>query len=230
MANTASSNPIMTHQQDVIPTGQHDTHLYDPGVMNGHQLMAVYETAARAGDARDKLLAMGVAPGSVQVLDRTQETASQEGLWGTIKRFLIPDEDAAGYAESLQRGHAVLIVNPPESQRVAVIRAIEDSDPIDFDARLEEWRQAGWNALSARQQAGDTGIHTASPAATTTAIGKTADVVQSTSPNSGRAAEAERVVPTGDVYDTETRTTAPATPRQRLTGSEYARVRGYGQI
>ena len=132
-------------------TGGHDTGLYDPD-RHDNRIVAVYETTERATVARDMLVKEGVPSGDIQVMDQSQMTATtpagdatDQGIWSSIKSLFVPDEDAHSYTEGVRRGHAVLSVDPSNAaDRQRVIEVLETTDPVDFDARLEEWRQAGY--------------------------------------------------------------------------------------
>ena len=162
-------------------TGAHDTGLYDPD-RHDNRIVAVYETSERAALARDMLVKEGVPPGDVQVLDQSQMPvttpagdATDQGIWASIKSLFVPDEDAHTYAEGVRRGHAVLSVDPTNaSDRHRIIEVLESTDPIDFDARLEEWRQAGYTNPHSQGIGAAQGMIT--PAPTTSGMGDTAEV------------------------------------------------------
>ena len=142
-------------------SASHDTNLYDPNV-HDNRIVAMYETQERANAARDRLVSEGVPAGRVEVMDQSQDRyaggvdyESDGGLWGAIKGLFVPVQDAHGYAEGVRRGHSMLVVNPEGMQdREHIIQVLETTDPIDFDARLEEWRQAGYTYPG--EQAGGT--------------------------------------------------------------------------
>ena len=131
----------------------HDTGLYDPNV-HDNQIVALYDSETRARAARDTLVANGVSQQAIRITDRTQDRFvggvdyehNDTGLWGAIKSLFVPDEEAHGYAEGIRRGHAILVVQPDATMdRHRVIELLEGTDPVDFDAKLEEWRQAGYS-------------------------------------------------------------------------------------
>ncbi len=64
-----------------------------------------------------------------------------------------------GLAEGVRRGHALLVLHPALETRNRVIEILEASNPIDFDARLEQWRTDGWRNL-AEQEAATMGAET----------------------------------------------------------------------
>lgn len=131
----------------------HDTGLYDPNT-HDNQIVALYETMAEANKARDMLVHAGVSSGSIQVMDKSSDTmaggvdyeAGNQGMWGAIKSLFIPDEDAHGYNHAINAGHAMVVVSPAATaNRETIIHTLESTNPIDFDAKLEEWRQSGYD-------------------------------------------------------------------------------------
>ena len=142
----------------------HDTGLYDPNV-HDNQIVALYESEEKARVARDKLIAAGVPAGALQVMDRDADRmaggvdyeSGNQGIWGAIKSLFMPDEDAHAYNHAIGRGHAMVVVTPTrDMDRHHVIEVLESTEPLDFDAKLEEWRQAGYQGLEASASS-DTG-------------------------------------------------------------------------
>ncbi len=131
----------------------HETGLYDPS-RHDNQIVALYDTRAHADAAREKLLAAGVDSSTVQVMDKGADQmaggvdyeAGNQGLWGSIKSLFMPDEDAHAYNHAVSAGHAMVVVTPnAKSNRSHIIEVLETTNPLDFDAKLEEWRQSGYN-------------------------------------------------------------------------------------
>jgi len=137
----------------------HDTGLYDPN-RHDNQIVAVYENRAQAEAARDALLNAGIPQTAIEVLDQTSGDAApgasriedrntgmqDEGFWGAIKNLFAPDEDYTAYHHAIHRGHAMVLVVPNANMdRHRVIEVLEASGPIDFDAKLEQWRQSGYD-------------------------------------------------------------------------------------
>lgn len=118
------------------------------------QLAAMFETFARARMARNHLLQEGLAVADMDILSRDagpgyanmEYDRSDEGYWGAIKRFFMPEQHAHGYAEGLRRGQAMLVVRPPAGRRERVEQILESHDPIDIEAQEAAWRHAGWTA------------------------------------------------------------------------------------
>ena len=114
-----------------------------------HQVLAVFETWERARAAQDQLRENGIPASEMDIVDRDRMTGnsdvdSVDGVWGSIRHFFLPGEDAYAYHEGVNRGHAVLSVRPRPEERDRVIAVLESFRPIDFDAQLEAWREEGW--------------------------------------------------------------------------------------
>ncbi len=131
----------------------HETGLYD-STKHDNQIVALYETRAQADAAKAKLVAAGIDSGAVQVTDREADRmaggvdyeAGDQGLWGSIKSMFMPDEDAHAYKHAIGAGHAMVVVTPnATANRSHIIEVLETTNPMDFDSKLEEWRQSGYN-------------------------------------------------------------------------------------
>ena len=137
-------------------------------------VVAMYDTYAEARAARDKLTAAGFASSDMDLLDRNAEASdasfsyehNDQGFWGAIKRLFMPDEDVHGYAEGLQRGHSLLVVRPSADNYDHVIEVLETTNPIDIDAREQEWRQGGWTPRTTAAPAAAMGAATGAAAVT----------------------------------------------------------------
>ena len=133
-----------------------DTSHYDP-IVHDNQIVAMYETDAKARAAEEMMRAAGFPASSMQVLARDGATAAgttmaydanDEGLWGSIKSLFVPDEDRTTYSTAIARGHAMLVVTPDRSMdRQHLINVLESTDPLDFDVKHEEWRQDGHETI-----------------------------------------------------------------------------------
>ena len=131
----------------------HETGLYDPS-KHDNQIVALYETRAQADAAKAKLVSSGVDAGAVQVMDREADRmaggvdyeSGNQGLWGSIKSMFAPDEDAHAYNHAINAGHSMVVVTPhATADRSQIIHVLESTNPMDFDSKLEEWRQSGYN-------------------------------------------------------------------------------------
>jgi len=209
-------------RSDSFNTGSaHDTGLYDPN-RHDNQIVAVFESRTQAEAARDALLNAGIPASAVEVLDRTSGDAApgatrvedrnqDEGFWGAIKSLFAPDEDYNAYHHALGRGHAMVMVIPTGGMdRHRIIEVLEAAGPLDFDAKLEEWRQSGYD-YSGAARATDRGRAepTASSGGAGTGYKSAADTAAATA--------ATPMTPTGGQRMTETVTmpqsggTKPAT-------------------
>ncbi len=131
----------------------HDSGLYDPST-HDNQIVALYNTMAEANQAKQMLVNAGIEGGSVQVMDKSADSmaggvdyeSGNQGMWGAIKALFVPDEDAHAYSHAINKGHAMVVVSPNRtSNREQIIHVLEGTNPIDFDAKLEEWRQSGYD-------------------------------------------------------------------------------------
>ncbi len=154
---------LITHPAG--PQSGHPTYLYDP-TRHDDQVVVMYETEAAAQAAIDALGAEGLA-GDARITDRTEDGANagvnaeggSTGLWGSLKGLFAPDDEVHGLAEGVRRGHALLVLHPALETRNRAIEILEASGPIDFDAKLEQWRTDGWRNL-AQQEAATMGAET----------------------------------------------------------------------
>jgi hypothetical protein len=110
-----------------------------------HQLIAMYENFEAARRARDQLLAAGLAETEIDIRaadpGRTDPGygPADDGFWEAIRLFLVPG-DEGDYSEAVHRGHAMLIVRPKPDQRQKALDVLHQSEAVDFDAQLAEWR------------------------------------------------------------------------------------------
>jgi hypothetical protein len=161
MDNPTSSldkNGNLIVQHDERTQAARETWLYDPAA-HDDQIVVMYHTQADAQAAIDRLAAEGIA-GDAYITDRTADGANagvnseggNTGLLGALKGLFAPDDEVHGLAEGVRRGHALLVLHPSLETRNRVIEILEASNPIDFDARLEEWRTEGWKTLADQEQ------------------------------------------------------------------------------
>jgi uncharacterized protein (TIGR02271 family) len=189
----------------------------------GYQIVAMFDSFERARAARDRLIEEGIPRADMDIINRDAEPGhssidyerNEEGFWGAVKRFFVPDEHATGYTEGLRRGHAMLVVRPPFEQHDRIVEILEGYDPIDFDAQEEEWRRSGWTGTAP----------TSSATETTTDLG-TASTLRSTETTTdlGTAA-AQPVVPQPVARPLTAETRAERTA-ERALGTEADRALG----
>lgn len=193
----------------------HDSSLYDAN-RHDNQIVAVFEDRAAAQRASDALIKAGIPQSAVAVLDRTAGDAApgtsraedrnqSEGFWGTIKNLFAPEEEYHAYGHAMERGHAMVVVTPAaEMDRHQVVEVLERSDPIDFDAKLAEWRQAGYDysgAARAGERTGDriggepaAASGTADLANATRVAAERPSTARPTEPMAGRGAEGNETI------------------------------------
>ncbi len=119
-------------------------------------LAALFETAAAAHAARDALIAAGVDGARILVLDRDNRDSGVQqkvGLWGTLKRWLIPDAHAHHYAEGISRGHPLLVADVEQEQHDVAVATLAAAHPLDVEDRAAGWIDAGWSGTHASQAA-----------------------------------------------------------------------------
>ncbi|HEY0204321.1 MAG TPA: YsnF/AvaK domain-containing protein [Acetobacteraceae bacterium] len=166
-----------TRSDALNDAASHDKGLYNPDT-HDNQIVALYETMSEANKARDMLVHAGVSSESIQVMDKASDTmaggvdyeAGNQGMWGAIKSLFVPDEEAHAYNHAISKGHAMVVVSPARSaNREAIIHTLEATNPIDFDAKLEEWRQSGYDYQGSGNQGSGTASATVNRAASTPA-------------------------------------------------------------
>lgn len=149
------------------------------------QLVAMFEDYAKALSAREALEAAGVPRSRLEILDqsssgaaypptesgaevrRTEETGyvrraedrpADEGVWESIKRFFMPDEDAHVYAEGVRRGYAVLIARVDAADQDRVLALLEAQDPVNVETHTADWRREGWSGFAPGYAESESGI------------------------------------------------------------------------
>ncbi len=147
----------------------HDTGLYDPAV-HDDRIVVMYGTRAAAEAARESLVAQ-VSSIDPQIVEETADHANagvnseggNTGLFGALKGLFAQDDEVHGLATGVRQGQALLVIQPASGTREQIIKAIEGTNPINFDAKLEQWRSAGWNNLEANRPADGSGPATPDP-------------------------------------------------------------------
>jgi len=147
------------HSDTLNANTTHDTGLYDPA-MQDNRIVVMYDTRAAAEAARESLVEQ-VASIDAQVVEETADHANagvnseggNTGLLGAVKGLFAQDDEVHGVAEGVRHGQALLVVKPASGTREQIISLIEGTNPINFDAKLEQWRSAGWDNLEANRPA-----------------------------------------------------------------------------
>ena len=141
----------------------HDSGFYDPD-RHDNQIVAVYEDQAAAQRAQQSLAAAGIPQDQLKVVGKVAGDAAKgvsevedktvgDQILGAFMSLFTPNSDHADYTHAVDRGHAMLVVSPTGgTDRHQVVQLLEQSHPIDFDAKLAEWRQAGYDASGAARE------------------------------------------------------------------------------
>ena len=69
---------------------------------------------------------------------------ADKGMWATIKNAFLPTQDRRAYEEGVRRGGFLLTADVSDDAMPAAVRALEEANSVDLDARSEEWRSDGW--------------------------------------------------------------------------------------
>jgi hypothetical protein len=137
-----------------------------PDAATGEVIAAMFADRAAAEAARDALVADGIATGGIDIVDQpahppgvtqAQAHAASHGLWTRIREMFVPHQHAHGYAEGVERGHAMLFVRDGTGQHDRIIALLERQHPIDVMNRVQEWTTAGWNGVHRSQAAPPSG-------------------------------------------------------------------------
>ena len=138
----------------------HDSGFYDP-MRHDNQIVAVFEDQAAAGRARDALVDAGVPAGQVEIVahvggdaaqgvSQAEDKAVGDQILSAFMSLFTPKDDHQDYTHAVNQGHAMVVVKPVgDTDRHRVIQVLEHNHPIDFDAKLAEWRQAGYDQSGA---------------------------------------------------------------------------------
>lgn len=116
--------------------------------MTTRTITAIFDSAADAQRAQERLLSLGLGASDVRILDQgslTPEAGSEKGFWESIKDFFIPDDERATYAEGMRRGGCLLTATVADEYADEVCDLLENSGAIDLDQRVEQWRAEGWS-------------------------------------------------------------------------------------
>ena len=143
--------------KDTKGTGDHRT--YDPS-RHDNQIVAVFEDRRAAAKARDALLNAGIPEGAIELVGHGEDDAPAgverradgqaaeqsvgDSVLSAFMSLFSTEDDHRSFVHAVDRGHAMLVVLPSgEADRRTIIETLESCDPIDFDAKLAEWQQAG---------------------------------------------------------------------------------------
>ena len=130
--------------------------------MSLRTITALYENRAAAESAKQRLDALGVGAGAVDIHDEstatnvggasagTAATASTQqaepGLLGGFKHLFGQHEDAHTYAEGVSRGHVLLTAQVEDARTDDAIRVLDETGALDVDELQNQWKGEGWSA------------------------------------------------------------------------------------
>jgi hypothetical protein len=96
---------------------------------SGDRIVAVFENTERAATAREALIGDGVDNARMELIDRRSDFDDLAAL----KRHALPDEDTNLYAESLGRGHAILVIRAASREHDRIMQVLSRFNPIDIE-------------------------------------------------------------------------------------------------
>lgn len=115
-------------------------------------ITALFDTRADADAGAERLRQAGVDASHVAVHDQTthgtadhHSTAGDQGLWASIKNAFVPHEDRHTYEEGIRRGGFLLTADVDDDSTPAAVKALEEANSVDLDARSQQWRSEGWD-------------------------------------------------------------------------------------
>src|SRR3954451_14605528 len=191
------------------------------------RIIAVFENTEQAATARQALVGDGVDNARMELIDRRSDFDN----WAAMKRHALPDEDTHLFAESLGRGHAILMIRAASGEHDRIMQVLSRFNPIDIEEHAQQWRTAGWSGVHPGKAAWDvhqqsvasrdtvTATAATSMAPTTAAIATITAPTPSTSAARGATEVQEEVIP---VYKEE------LTVGKRVVEQGRVRVHAYG--
>jgi stress response protein YsnF len=168
---TGSSTMGAAHREGTTGTAYHED-------WSGDRIVAVFENTERAATVRQALIGDGIDNARMELIDRRSDLDN----WAAMKQHALPDEDTHLFAESLGRGHAILVIRAASGEHDRVMRVLSRFNPIDIEEHAQQWRTAGWSGVHPGKAAWD--VHRQNAAArntaTTTAATSTAPTTSTT--------------------------------------------------
>jgi hypothetical protein len=74
------------------------------------------------------------------------------GIIGALVELGIPEEEAHIYAESVRRGHALVVAQVAEHRSDEMVRILQRFNMISLTPQVEEWRASGWDRFDAERE------------------------------------------------------------------------------
>ena len=118
---------------------------------SGDRIVAVFENTEQAATAREALIGDGIDNARMELIDRRSDLDN----WAAMKRHALPDEDTHLFAESLGRGHAILVIRAASGDHDRIMRVLSRFNPIDIEEHAQQWRTAGWSGVHPGKAAWD---------------------------------------------------------------------------
>ena len=118
--------------------------------MADRTLTALYQTQADADAAKQRLTAMGIASGDIDIHDEAAagRAGGDGGMLGGLGKLFGHHDDTHAYAEGLRRGNVLLTAKVDEGRATTAAEALDATSAVDFDQSQDEWRESGWSAPS----------------------------------------------------------------------------------
>jgi hypothetical protein len=66
------------------------------------------------------------------------------GLLGSLVEMGVPKRKARSYREGVRRGHTLVAIEAGEDEVDRIEAIMNAHNPIDVEARAEQWRESGW--------------------------------------------------------------------------------------
>src|SRR5215213_7934721 len=118
---------------------------------SGDRIVAVFENTERAATVREALIGDGIDNARMELIDRRSDLDN----WAAMKRHTMPDEDTHLFAESLGRGHAILVIRAASGEHDRIMQVLSRFNPIDIEEHAQQWRTAGWSGVHPGKAAWD---------------------------------------------------------------------------
>ncbi len=88
----------------------------------------------------------------VAILTGAGVGAAAGGLLGALTGAGVPEEDAHYYAEGVNRGGTLVMVNSPDEQADTAYDIMQRHGAVDIDERGAEYKKSGWTGYNANPQ------------------------------------------------------------------------------
>ena len=125
-------------------------------------ITALFDTKADADAGAERLRQAGVDANHVNVHDQSTHkttgaysTGQDRGLWASIKNVFVPHEDRHTYEEGIRRGGFLLTADVDDDKTPAAVKALEEANSVDLDARSAQWRSQGWDYAAPERDTDD---------------------------------------------------------------------------